>query len=118
MASRHLVYRITCPSLTAVYETQSASVSGIIKSAYIHMPKNTASLVEVEIWLKTEKILPDTRTGIVGDDMRERFNIGKPCDIGDDIKVVVRNHDDTYDHTIVVIIELEEAERGRVVVVR
>jgi len=118
MASRHLVYRITCPALTAVSEVESASISGVIKSAYIHMPKNTASLVEIEIWLRTEKILPDTRIGIVGDDMRERFSIGKPCNIGDDIKVIVKNHDDTYEHTIVVIIELEETEGGKVVVVR
>jgi len=106
--TRHLVYRIPCPPLKAVSEVETASVSGTIKSAFVHIPKNAASLVEVEIWLGTKKILPDTRMGIVGDSMNERFSIGVPCNVGDEIEVIVRNHDNTYTHTIVVIVELEE----------
>ena len=105
---KHLVYRITCPSLKIVSESNTAGVTGKIKSAFIHIPKNANSLVEIEVWHKNVKVLPDTRTGIVGDDMNERFNINKPVSNGDDISVIVKNHDDTYSHTVVVIIELEE----------
>lgn len=110
MKYRTLVYRIPCPSLTAVSESNTSDVNGKITRAFIHIPRNTASLAEVEIWLKTKKIFPSTRMGMVGDDIKEWFNIDEPVSNNDTIEVVVKNHDDTYSHTIVVAIELEEEE--------
>jgi len=96
------------PSLKAVSEVEEAPVTGKIKSALIHFPARCNALVEVELYKRKKKILPDTRYGIALDDATERFDIGEPVEIGDSIEVITKNHDNTYNHTIVVIVEVEE----------
>jgi len=108
MKYEHLVYRMPIPSLAVVSDVKEAPATGKIKSALIHFPARCNALVEIEVYKRKKKILPSTRDGIALDDVTERFNIDEDVEIGDPIEVIGKNHDNTYDHTIIVIIEVEK----------
>ena len=96
------------PSLKAVSEVEESPATGEIRTALIHFPARCNALVEVELYHGKKKILPSTRYGIALDDTTQRFEIGEPITAGDAIEVIVKNHDNTYDHTIVVVVEVVE----------
>ena len=112
--TEHVVYRVETPSLTVVSEEELSPITGMLKSALLHFPARCNILVEVEIWHKNKKILPSTRDGISLDDATVRFTINEPVDIGDSIEVISKNHDNTYSHTIIAILEIEGEVKKKV----
>ena len=104
----HLVFRMPTPALQSISEIEQSPATGVIKSALIHFPAGSDALVEVAIYHENKKILPDTRYGIALDNATERFMIGEKININEPIEVITKNHDNTYDHTIIVIVEVEE----------
>ena len=105
---QHLVFRMPTSSLNAISETEEAPLTGKITRALIHFPAGCNALVEVEVWHKRKKILPSTRYGVVLDNTTQPFELDEEINIGDAIEVITKNHDNTYDHTIVVIVEVRE----------
>lgn len=103
---RQMNYRVTASALTTQEETDDASISGIIDSIIAHFPPGVNALVELFVFHERQQILPEGRTGVTLDDATQSFTINEPIEQGDKIKVRVVNHDDTWQHTISVIISI------------
>jgi len=99
---------MTVNSLEEAREVQYSPVTGIIRHAVLHFPPGCNSLVEIFIHRRTEQILPEGRVGIALDDATQLFEINEPVIKGDPIRVIARNHDDTYPHTVTAIIYIEK----------
>ena len=102
-----LNYRMTASPLTEERETKYSPLTGTIKSAILHFPPGCNSLVEVFIFHKTKQILPEGRIGIALDGATQIFSINEPVKEKEPIEVRVINHDDTWEHTITCVIEIE-----------
>jgi hypothetical protein len=99
-------YRVTASALTTQEETDDAPISGVIQSITAHFPPGVNALVELFVYHERKQILPEGRTGVTLDDATETFSINEPIGQGDKIKVRIVNHDDTWEHTISVIIAI------------
>jgi len=102
-----LNFRKTIPPLTQEEESKPSPATGIIKQIVLHFPPGCNSLVEVKVYHGSKQILPE-KGGIALDDATPTFGANEPVKIGDDIRVVWINHDDTYEHTISAIVYIEE----------
>ena len=102
-----LNYRMTVSPLTEERETKYSPLTGVIKDAILHFPSGCSSLVEVFIFHKTKQILPEGRIGVALDDATQKFSINEPIKKKEPIEVRVINHDDTWEHTITCVIEVE-----------
>ena len=109
-------FRITTPSLQRREPVRYSPDTGIINSAIIHFPSGCDQLVEVLIYLGTKQILPTpvpgqgAQVGIALDDTTQSFDIRHPIERNDPVQVVVLNHDNTYPHTISVIVLIAKEE--------
>lgn len=85
-------------------EIQYSPISGTIKNITLHFPPGCSSLVEVFVYHIKKQILPVGRTGVALDDATEVFHINEQIKQGDAIQVTAINHDDTYPHTVTILI--------------
>jgi len=108
MRVRTINFRMTVNALSDSSSIEYSPVTGVIRSAVLHFPPGVNALCEVFIYHKTKQILPEGRTGITLDDATQTFDINEPVVENDPIKVRVINHDDTWEHTIAVIVIIEE----------
>jgi len=102
-----LNFRKTVAALTQEEESKSVPATGIVKQIVVHFPPGCNSLVEVKVFHGSKQILPE-KGGIALDDATVPFGANEPVKVGDIIKVVWINHDDTYEHTISVVVYIEE----------
>jgi len=98
-----LNFRKTVQPLTEEYEVKPSPVTGIIKQVTIHFPPGCNSLVEVKVFHGSKQIVPE-KGGVALDDATPSFILEEKVNLGDSIRVDYVNHDDTYDHTISVIV--------------
>lgn len=109
-------FRITTASLQTSRPVRYSPESGIINSAIIHFPSGCDQLVEVLVYHKTVQILPTpvpgqgAQVGIALDDTTQSFDIREPVRRNDPLQVLVYNHDNTYEHTISVVILIATKE--------
>jgi len=97
--------RITVPSLDTVTDTISAPMSGTLTQIIMHFPPGCLSYVEVSVNHGGKNICPSTGS-IALDNATPPFQIHEEVMVGDPIIITYTNHDDTYDHTISVILTL------------
>jgi len=100
-----LNFRKTVQPLTSEYEIKPSTYDGVIKEIIVHFPPGCNSLVEVKVFHGTTQILPE-KGGIALDDATQGFIIEREVRSGDPIRVEWINHDDTYEHTISVIVNI------------
>jgi len=98
-----LNFRKTVQPLTKEYEVKTLEEYGTIKQITVHFPPGCNSLVEVKVFHGTRQVLPD-KDGIALDDATPTFTIERDVNLGDPIRVEWINHDDTYEHTVSVIV--------------
>ena len=98
-----LNFRKTISALTEEEEIKYSPFTGTIKQVIMHFPPGANSLVEVKVYHGSKQIVPE-KGGVALDNATPTFMIEEPVREGDAIKVVWINHDDTYEHTISVIV--------------
>ena len=102
-------FRKTVQPLTAEHQEERIPVSGYIKEIITHFPPGCNSLIGIRIFLNGKQILP--QVGVVAlDGATERFAIIEQCKKGDWLRVDWENHDDTYSHTVSIIVNGEGHE--------
>jgi hypothetical protein len=100
-----LNFRKTVQPLTEEYEIKPVTEYGTIKQITVHFPDGCNSLVEVKVFHGTRQILPE-KGGIALDNATPSFVIERDVSLGDPIRVEWINHDDTYPHSISVIVSI------------
>ncbi|MCD6493919.1 MAG: hypothetical protein J7K36_09045 [Archaeoglobaceae archaeon] len=99
-------FRKTVSPLTADSDTKTAYLDGAITEIILHFPPGCNALVGVKVFLNTRQILP--QEGVIAlDNATQSFKLFVPCKKGDIIRVDWENHDDTYSHTVSVIVNVE-----------
>lgn len=102
-----LNFRQTVSSTSDAYEIKSSSWTGTIKNIIVHFPPGSNALVEVKVFHGSTQILPE-KGGVALDDATPSFGVERWIRLGDPIRVDWINHDDTYEHTISVVVNIEE----------
>ena len=98
-----LNFRNTVAALSEDYEIKRSLEDGTIKELVVHFPPGCNALVEVKVYHGSTQILPE-KGGLALDDTSPTFIVERAVKAGDPIRVEWINHDDTYSHTISVIV--------------
>jgi hypothetical protein len=98
-----LNFRQTVPALSEVYEIKRSLETGIIKEITVHFPPGCNALLEVKVFHGSTQILPE-KGGLALDDATPTFTVERYVRVGDPIRVEWINHDDTYEHTVSVVV--------------
>jgi len=98
-----LNFRKTVQPLTEEYEIKPSIWDGTIRQITVHFPPGCNALVEVKVYHGGTQILPE-KGGLALDDATPTFVVNRPVRAGDPIRVEWINHDDTYEHTVSVIV--------------
>jgi len=96
-------FRKTVQPLTEESMVKTSPITGTIKQVTMHFPPGCNSLVEVKVYHGSKQIVPEMG-GIALDNATPTFIVEEPVKQGDAIKVFWINHDDTYEHTITVVV--------------
>jgi hypothetical protein len=101
-----LNFRQEVAALSEEHEIKTSLWKGTIKDIIVHFPPGANALVEVRVFHGSTQILPE-KGGVALDDATPIFGVERPINLGDHIRVEWANHDDTYEHTISVIVNIE-----------
>lgn len=102
-----LNFRKTVQPLTAEHDVKTSPCSGYIKEIITHFPPGCNALIGIKVFKNSKQILP--QEGVIAlDSSTERFEVTEPIKLGDNIRIDWENHDDTYPHTVSVIVNIEE----------
>jgi len=109
MGNQIINFRKEVQPLTADSEIQEIYVNGTIKEIVTHFPPGCNALVGIKVFLNTQQILP--QEGVIAlDNATQAFKLAVPCRKSDKLRVDWENHDDTYPHTVSVIVNIEGRE--------
>lgn len=97
----------TVGALTEESQTQTVQWNGKIDQIHISFPPGANSLVDVAVWHGTKQILPE-KGYIALDDITPNFFFNESVSVGDHITVKWINTDNTFPHTISVIVNVME----------
>lgn len=95
-------------SVGALVENTTVSniqTNGILSQILVHFPPGANALVDVQVFLGTTQILPQTGA-IALDDASPNFNFNIPVIPGQKLNTVITNTDSANSHTISVIINI------------
>ena len=98
-----LNFRNTIAALSEDHEIKRSLENGTIKEITVHFPPGANALVEVKVFHGSTQILPE-KGGLALDDATPSFSIERAIKAGDSVRVGWVNHDDTYSHTISVVV--------------
>lgn len=102
-----LNFRKSIAALTETFEIKRSLETGAIKEIVVHFPPGCNALVEIKVWHGSTQILPE-KGGIALDGATPTFSIEKPIKLGDSIRVEWVNHDNIYEHTVSIIVNIEK----------
>lgn len=102
-----LNFRKSIAALTEAFEIKSSLETGTIKEIVVHFPPGCNALVEIRVWHGSTQILPE-KGGIALDGATSTFGIEKLIKLGDPIRVEWINHDNAYEHTVSIIVNIEK----------
>lgn len=98
-----LNFRKSIAALAEEYEIKRAIWDGTIKEIIVHFPPGCNALVEIKVWHGSTQLLPE-KGGLALDDATPTFVDDREVRAGDPIRVEWVNHDDTYSHTVSVVV--------------
>ena len=101
--------RETLQPLMQVSRISQIEKKGEINQIVVHFPAGCNALVAVRVYVGSEAVLP-----IIGDialdDTTTSFNLYHLINPYDSVRVEIVNHDDSWEHTISVIIDIKSEE--------
>jgi len=109
----HVVFKQKALPLTG-YELEETlrAYDGTIKQVLMHFPDGCNALVDVAVCLEQERLIPRGEDEYVAlDGSTPIFPSDYPIKAGQRIRVYINNHDETYPHTITVIISIKTERR-------
>lgn len=98
-----LNFRKSIAALAEEYEIKRSIWDGNIREITVHFPPGCNALVEVKVFHGSTQILPE-KGGLALDDATPTFIVEREVRAGDSIRVDWINHDDSYAHTVSVIV--------------
>lgn len=105
---------ISASTLSETKVEEPSSVQGTIRNIIVDFPPfhfpggGAAGLVSVSISLNDKMLIPE----YLGDNRFDSFLFANNISKGDIVKVIVKNNDELWDHSIGVRVQVDEDKRG------
>lgn len=106
MAQAQLNFKKTVAPLTKETQTLSCHFNGTIKQALITCPYGPSYKVEIQVKKGQEPIFPTSGGYFIIDNATVSIPMSEPIERGDVLSVEWINHDNTFSHTIPVVISI------------
>lgn len=105
---RQMTFKKTVEPLTGYDLKDEVLVDGVIEEVLMHFPDGCDSLVDIAVDYEGERVIPEDRGKYIAlNDATPVFKSNTPVLMGKEVWVTVNNYDDTFPHTVTVVVTVK-----------